>query len=284
MSGEAHAPPAARAPAPCTALVLAAGRGTRMQRPVEGLCLSVEQARLADEGLKVLVPFHGRPFIAYALSALADAGFAHACVVVRPGDDPVRRAVAALRPQRLSVWCVEQPVARGTAHAVASASAAVDADDLVIVNGDNYYRPETLARLAQQAPMAMAGFRPAILARSRPEGPERLRQYALVRADAALHVVELVEKPSSAEWALRADDAYVSMQCWRVDRSVFDACRGLAPSARGELELPEAVLAAAAAAGTPLRVVPVDEDVLDLSSREDIAIVERALAGVEVAP
>ena len=71
------------------------------------------------------------------------------------------------------------------------------------------------------------------------------------------------------------------MNCWRFGPSIFASCREVAPSARGELELPAAVQLALAA-GETFEVIPFDEPVLDLSTRQDIEAVGRALRDVPV--
>jgi glucose-1-phosphate thymidylyltransferase len=74
------------------------------------------------------------------------------------------------------------------------------------------------------------------------------------------------------------------MNCWRFDASIFAACRAIPLSPRGELELPNAVRYSVRELGTPFRAVSVDAGVLDLSSRDDIADVERRLGAVEPHP
>ena len=76
--------------------------------------------------------------------------------------------------------------------------------------------------------------------------------------------------------------SYVSMNCWRFDTRVFDACRRVPLSPRGELELPLAVQHAIDDGRFPVEVVLSDAGVLDLSGRADIAAVAARLAGVQV--
>jgi len=76
----------------------------------------------------------------------------------------------------------------------------------------------------------------------------------------------------------------VSMNCWRFGPSIFTACRGITPSPRGELELPNAVRHSVRVLGERYRAIPVDAGVLDLSRREDIAEVERRLSGIVARP
>ena len=73
------------------------------------------------------------------------------------------------------------------------------------------------------------------------------------------------------------------MNCWRFDARIFDACRDVPRSARGEFELPEAV-GLAARRGVRFKALSAVGPVLDLSRRADTADVERRLAGVRPQP
>ena len=68
------------------------------------------------------------------------------------------------------------------------------------------------------------------------------------------------------------------MNCWRFGPSIFDACRSIQPSARGEFELPNAVRFSIRVLDERFRAIRVEAGVLDLSRREDIAGVEQRLA------
>jgi glucose-1-phosphate thymidylyltransferase len=73
------------------------------------------------------------------------------------------------------------------------------------------------------------------------------------------------------------------MNCWRFSPAIFEACRRLQPSPRGELELPMAVREAIAS-GVRFKVVRCREGVLDLSRRSDIPAVAERLRGVSADP
>ena len=79
-----------------------------------------------------------------------------------------------------------------------------------------------------------------------------------------------------------SDVAFVSMNVWAFDRDIFEPCRTVRPSPRGELELPVAVQHAIDDYGRRFRVMPMSAPVLDLSSRADIAGVADRLATVDV--
>jgi glucose-1-phosphate thymidylyltransferase len=75
----------------------------------------------------------------------------------------------------------------------------------------------------------------------------------------------------------------VSMNCWRFDSRIFEACRDVPRSPRGEYELPVAVQLAVEQGGR-FKVVPAAGPVLDLSQRADAVEVSRRLAGVMPRP
>jgi glucose-1-phosphate thymidylyltransferase len=72
------------------------------------------------------------------------------------------------------------------------------------------------------------------------------------------------------------------MNSWGFGPEIFPACRAVTPSARGELELQDAVTHAMRALGQVFRVIPWAAGVLDLSGRKDVAEVARRLEGIEV--
>jgi len=272
-----------------TAVLLAAGRGTRMRRPLSpelARQLTEPQREAAEAGLKALIPIHGIPFIAYALSALADAGFRTVVVVTRPAPDPVRTALEAIPTTRLTLRFATQPEPRGTAHALAHAEPEVEpeveaARPFLVVNGDNLYPTEVLAHMRQGSGHALAGFRASDLSTLGNLTPDRISAFALLSVDAQSALAGIVEKPDPRAREVFGPDPLVSMTCWRFQPSVFAVARGLAPSPRGEFELPDAALALRAQ-GEPVQVIPVRGGVLDLTDPADIPSVSARLANAEV--
>jgi len=270
-----------RVSAPARAVVLAAGRGTRMRRPAPAVPLDDAQRRMADRGLKPLVPFHGHAYIDFVLSALADGGCREVCIVVPRGDDAIRAHYAAIGTRRIRLSFAAQDEPLGSAHALLAAEAFVGDDEFLVVNADNVYPPAAVAALLDARGNALAGFRRStLIAGGIPA--ERIAAYALVRADGEGFLAEIVEKPGPEELSRFGDDALVSMTLWRFTPAILDACRSIAPSARGEYELPDAVAYATRELGARFRVVPVEGGVLDLSCREDIPFVAERLRGVRV--
>lgn len=256
-----------------------------MRDSAESLRLTPGQSREADRGRKTLVPFHGRPFLEYLLGELADGGVTRVCIVVGP-DDPVRTAAAALRPTRISIDFAVQPTPEGTAHALAAAGSwararrdAGDSAGVLVVNADNLYPAQAIRTLIEvDAEHATIGFRPAGLVTGTIT-PERLSAFAFlqVRPDGCLE--SIVEKPEPEERRSLGPGALVSMTLWRFGPGIFEACRSIARSERGEFELPDAVMHLVRDRGCCVRVRPVDAPVLDLTRRKDIPVVESLLAG-----
>lgn len=264
------------------AVILARGLGTRMRKADGVSALDHEQARIADTGVKAMIPI-GRPFLDYVLSALADAGIADVVLVIGPEHDVVRDYYTKTSvPTRLRVAFAVQQEPKGTADAVASAGAEVGASDFLVLNSDNYYPPDALRALAGLDGPGLVAFGREAMIREANVPPDRIRQYAVVRVGPGDVLDDIVEKPDEAALASFGDDVFVSMNCWRFDQTVLDACRRVAPSPRGELELPDAVRLAMAKMGSVFRVVRMNAGVLDLSSRGDIAEVALRLSAVRV--
>ena len=106
--------------------------------------------------------------------------------------------------------------------------------------------------------------------------------YALIAVDPSGHLTRIVEKPTPAEAGTFGPDPLVSMNAWLLPPTIYDACRLVVLSPRGELELQDAVGIAMDRMGERFRVVESTDPVLDLSTRVDIPLVAARLAGVEV--
>jgi glucose-1-phosphate thymidylyltransferase len=263
------------------AVILAAGRGTRMQRAHESTVLDPQQAEVANSGLKALMPVGGRPFIDYVLSGLADAGYGHACVVTGPAHDAIREHVRPFDGKRLAIEFAVQSEPLGTANAVAAASDFAAGAPFLLVNSDNYYPLAALAGLRELTGPGVAGFRPAGLCRGN-IAPERLRNFAILSANVDGLLEKVVEKPDEAYFDRHRESILIGMNCWRFTPAIFEACRAIPRSARNEFELTDAVAYAIDKLGERFEMLTIDEPVLDLSTRADVADVAARLATVEV--
>ncbi|MGA1213756.1 MAG: NTP transferase domain-containing protein [Solirubrobacterales bacterium] len=126
-----------------TAIIMAAGRGTRMRSPLP----------------KVLHPVCGRPMVIWPVIAADRAGIGRIVVVVPP-DSPVGEAL----PE--GVETAVQDGADGTGGAVrAAADVLADSDEVVILSGDvPLLSPEVIGALLE-AHRAAPAHRPDLGAR-----------------------------------------------------------------------------------------------------------------------
>lgn len=267
------------------AVILARGLGTRMRAEdaAADATLGARQAAVAASGMKGMIPI-GRPFLDYVLSALADAGVRDVCLVIGPEHDAVRAYYAReAPPRRVRVHFAVQERPLGTADAVLAAERFAGDDPFVVLNADNYYPAAVLATLRRAPVPALPGFDREALSREGNVPPERIASFALldVAPDGALRRV--VEKPDEATLRAWRGSPLVSMNCWLFGPAIFEACRRVEPSPRGELELPHAVQRLVDDS-VRVTVLPVRAPVLDLSRRADIPLVQERLRGVTVQP
>ena len=262
-------------------VVLARGLGTRMRRDDAAAKVDGRQAAVAVAGIKALIPID-RPFLDYVLSAAADAGYRHACLVIGPEQEAIREYYQGqVAAERLDFAFACQPEPRGTADAVAAAESFAGDDPFVVINSDNYYPVEALRALREQSGNAVALFeRDAMLRGNVPE--ERISRFSVGKIDAEGNLDDILEKPDEVTLASLPRPLWVSMNCWRFGPSIFEACRAIKPSARGEFEIPDAVQYVMNDLGEEFAAVMVRQPVLDMTCRGDIASVAAILVGTRV--
>jgi len=264
------------------AVILARGLGTRMRRAGDGPAIDSSQAAVADTGVKAMIPI-GRPFLDYVLGAVADAGLSEVCLVVGPEHETVRRHYREdVRAERLRIAFATQERPLGTADAVLAAEGFAAGDHFLVINSDNYYPADVLARLRRLGGPGLAGFEQEALVRDGNIDAGRVLKYAVVEVDRDGHLAGITEKPDEGTWRRAGARALISMNCWSFGPSIFEAARRIAPSPRGELEITDAVRYAMTRLGVRFTVVPVAAGILDLSVRTDIPSVARRLEGTDV--
>jgi glucose-1-phosphate thymidylyltransferase len=264
------------------AVVLARGRGTRMRRSDDGAQLGDRQAAIAETGVKAMMPID-RPFLDYVLTGLADAGYRQICLVIGPEHNLVRDYYTRqIQPQRIEIEFAIQRDATGTADAVAAAEPFTGKGPFLAVNSDNFYPLEAYRALQQTSGPAAALFeRDALLAGGNIPA-DRIAKYAVCEIDDESLLRRIIEKPDALALAGIRRPVYVSMNVWRFGPTIFQACRSIQPSERGEYELVSAVQYAIDVMGERFRVEVIRAPVLDLTTRGDVATVAAKLAGMEV--
>lgn len=277
------------------AVLLARGLGSRMSEPGETAVLTAEQAAAAAAGAKGMMPIGGpstalgaggltRPFLDFVLSSLADAGCDRVCIVVAPDHAALRDYYDGRgRPARLQLRYAVQEDADGTARAVQAAQAFANGDPFLVMNSDNLYPANILRALAELDAPGLPAFTRDALVHDSGFPPDRVHGFAGIEIDNHGYLTRIVEKPGAEYYAAAGPRALVSMNVWRLDERIFDACRDVPLSTRGEYELPEAV-GLAVTRGVKFRAFPASGAVLDLSRPSDVSIVSARLAGQEPQP
>ncbi len=262
-------------------MILARGLGTRMRKADASAHLASEQSAAADTGLKAMIPI-GRPFLDYVLSELADSGFTDVCLVIGPEHQKVRdHYEREVIPTRIKIQFAIQELPLGTANAVLAAEEFAGDDTFAVLNSDNYYPALALDALHELNEPAIVGFDRDAMVRLGNVPPERTVRFGSLDIDEGGYLRRILVAPAKAMLP-EGTWTYSSMNCFLFTRKIFDACRVVRLSARGEYELPQAVHLAIERRWMRFKVVKVSAAVLDLSTRADISRVAEYLEGKEV--
>ena len=266
------------------AVIMARGLGTRMRKPDESATLNNDQMEAAGTGIKAMIPI-GRPFLDYVLSGLADAGFSQACLIIGPEHQIVRDYYSVQSPpKRIGIDFAVQQQPLGTADAVLAAKDFAGEELFLVINSDNYYPVAALRAMRELGSAGVALFdRERLVADSNiPE--DRVLKFALAKISRDAHLERILEKPTEDVVRQLSLPVYVSMNCWVFSPVIFRACQSIHLSARGELELTDAVQYAIDSLNERFKVLHFQGAVLDMSSRSDIAIVADKLQGLSPNP
>lgn len=239
---------------PRVAVVLAAGKGTRMRSSMP----------------KVLHCAAGRPLLSWAIDAAREAGCERILVVVGHGAERVQEEIDG--PDAGDIQWVLQAQQKGTGHALAQAEPHVQGEAIVLVlSGDvPLVSADTLRELADGAEagwgaMAVAELdEPGSLGRVLAGGYGALRK--IVEAADATPEVLAVRRVNAGLYALPAPD-------------IFNYLRQIGTNnAQGELYLTDAVTAAAADHRL-VQLVPLPDpsEALGVNTRAELARVHRRL-------
>jgi len=252
------------------AVILARGLGRRMRARTSGLVLTAGQRRIAESGIKVLMPVvDDKTMLELIVENLSAAGFDEICLVIGPEHSAIREFCSE---NELDVRFVIQDEPRGTADAVLAAEEFIAGELFLVVNSDNLYPVDSLRSLRETNCPATLAFEHEALIRLSNIAEDRIAKFATVEIDASGFLRQITEKPAHVDV-----DSFISMNAWLFSPSIFDACRAIKPSKRGEYELTAAVQYSIDEMGKPFVAVKTAAGVLDLSSRADIETVAQLL-------
>ncbi|HEY3672121.1 MAG TPA: bifunctional UDP-N-acetylglucosamine diphosphorylase/glucosamine-1-phosphate N-acetyltransferase GlmU [Acidimicrobiia bacterium] len=247
---------------PVSAVVLAAGEGTRMRSTTP----------------KVLHPLCGRPMLLHVLDALERLPLQKIVVVVGHAAEHVTKTLQEQLVGEVPVEFVEQHTQRGTGDAASVALTAFAddpdlEDDLIVVAGDvPLLRAETLARLATEHRNADAAASLLTAHVADPTG------YGRVVRDDQGRVDRIVEQSDGTPDELTIDEVNPSIYCFRRGL-LAPALRRLSPeNAQGEYYLTD-VVAVLRQAGHLVLGVEADDatDAFGVNDRAQLAEAEAEL-------
>ncbi len=210
-------------------LILSGGAGTRL-RPI------------THTSAKQLVPVANKPILFFGIEDLAAAGITEIGIITGTTGDEIRAAVGDGSAFGVRVTYIPQPEPLGLAHCVLIARDFLGDDDFVMYLGDNLLRQgvtefvaafdDDRRRSAQPALGENPESASAQILLARVPDPERFG-VAEIGLDGG--VVRLVEKPEVPPSDLALVGVYL------FDASIHDAVAAIEPSARGELEITDAI-------------------------------------------
>jgi glucose-1-phosphate thymidylyltransferase len=197
-------------------VVLAGGAGTRL-RP------------LTFSMAKQLVPVVNKPILFYGLEDLARAGIRDVGIIIAPETgDEIRRAVGSGERLGLRVEFIVQDKPLGLAHALKTALPFVGGDDVLMYLGDNLVKggvAEVVADFEQNKPNCQILLTPV-------EDPSA---FGVAEVGTDGRIIRLVEKPKDPPSNLALVGVYL------FDSTIAEAVEAIKPSARGELEITDAI-------------------------------------------
>lgn len=208
-------------------LVLAGGSGSRL-RPI------------THTGAKQLVPVANVPILFYGLQHFAEAGIKQVGMVVGDTEAEIRAAVGDGSRWGLEVTYLPQEAPLGLAHAVLIARDFLGDDDFLMYLGDNLLQGG-IAGFSDRFERVQAACREdgtegdapaAQVLLAKVDDPQRFG-VAELAADGS--VVRLVEKPEVPPSDLALVGVYL------FDPTIHEAVASIEPSARGELEITDAI-------------------------------------------
>jgi glucose-1-phosphate thymidylyltransferase len=202
------------------ALILAGGAGTRL-RPI------------THTRAKQLVPVANRPILFYGIDAMVEAGIKEIGVIIGDTGAEVRQALGDGSRFGASITYLPQEAPLGLAHCVLIAQDFLADSDFVMYLGDNLLEQD-LGAFVAAFETARSGAEPPVAQILLKQVPDPHR-FGIAELDGDGHVVSLVEKPEHPASDLALVGVYL------FDPTIHDAVRSIAPSARGELEITDAI-------------------------------------------
>lgn len=198
------------------AIVLAAGRGSRLQP-------------LTDDRPKGLVQVGGRPLLVDCLDQLLSVGVDRFVLVVGYEAGQIIDYFGDEHRGR-PITYAHQSERDGVASALLAAEESVSDEEFLVMLGDNVFRANIGAVVGA---LEADGTDGAVLVEE--VAAAEASRYGVCQLDEAGQIDSIVEKPDDPPSTLVATGLYAFTD------GIFDACRRIEPSGRGEYEISDAI-------------------------------------------
>lgn len=275
-------------------LIMAGGMSSRMKKAEGTETLDstlVEQANTLPKGM-IGVGKDGRPFMDYLIYNAHRAGYTEVLILKNPKDHVTKpyydQLVAENKAWGITFKYATQQIApdrekpAGTADAIQQALEQTPewkGERFTVCNSDNLYSVKVLTLLRENPVQnAVVSYESIALG----VAPERVKAFAVIKADEEGYLVEIIEKPNDEQIESARDKngkIGVNMNVFHFNYDDILEYVSKEPfnPVRNERELPSAVMKMASENQKKVITVPVEENVPDLTSKGDITIVQQYL-------
>lgn len=195
------------------ALIASGGRGTRL-RPI------------THTQNKHLIPIANKPILHYAIEAAVEAGIKEIGIVANADNDEVPRAIGDGSQWGVKITYIPQEAPLGLAHVVKISESFIGNDRFIFYLGDNMV-VGGIKRYIEAFENSDAN---CFLTLARVKDPERFGVPEISNGK----IIRVEEKPEKPKSHFAVAGIYL------YDSNIFEAVKGIVPSARGELEISDA--------------------------------------------
>lgn len=271
-------------------MILAAGMSSRMKKS-DFDNLNQSKIDQANRKSKSLISFgkENKPFIYFLLDNIIKANYKNLVLVVGKDYAEFKQNIKNYKSShKLNISYATQKIPSdrvkpfGTSDAVSQAIEQfprLKSESYCVCNSDNLYSVNALKLIRENH------FENAVLAYDRDslEFPnERVSTFSIITMDSNMNLLNFIEKPTKEQVDENLDEngkIRVSMNIFKFTGKFSSEFIKNCPinPLRNEKELPSAIMKMITTSNTYMRAIPIAEHVPDLTSKKDIAILEKLI-------
>jgi glucose-1-phosphate thymidylyltransferase len=226
-------------------VILAGGSGTRLHP-------------LTKITSKQLLPVFDKPMIYYPLTTLILAGISEVLIITRPEDSSsFERLLGDGSEFGIRIEYAVQKKPAGLAQAPLIAEDFLNGEGFCLILGDNFLYGSGLGRKLN----GLTNIQGATVFAYRVSDPT---QYGVVEVDSFGRALSIEEKPKLPKSNLAIPGLYF------FDSEIIEICKSLTPSARGELEITDALKEYLRKGILKVEILPIGTAWLDMGSFESL--------------